>query len=214
MFIVPTRDGSNTLFSKDYQATYHSLFGAVTESKHVFLHHGLHTQAARNPISILEFGFGTGLNALLSLKFAIRQKKLVNYTGIETNALSLSIVKQLDYPAYLSSPELTDLFFRMHTEDAFDTDYFLFRKLVSLDEISPEEKFDVIFFDAFAPVHDPEMWQSSVFEKIYQHTSTGGCLVTYCAQGEVRRRLIKAGYKVQRLEGPPGKREMIQAVKA
>lgn len=213
VFIVPTRDGSNTLFSRAHHATYHSLFGAVSESKHVFIQHGLKSLPERSPIRILEFGFGSGLNAFLAYLFAISHDREIEYTGIEAYPIDSNIAAQLDYPHYLAYPEEGDIFLRMHEEDQLASDSFRFRKIDSLTGIRSDDRFDCIFFDAFAPVHQPDLWDQDTFIALYSLLSPGGCFVTYCAQGEVRRRLIAAGFNVERLSGPTGKREMLRAQK-
>jgi tRNA U34 5-methylaminomethyl-2-thiouridine-forming methyltransferase MnmC len=213
VYIITTRDGSNTLFSRNHNATYHSVYGAVAESKHVFIQHGLRTQVDRPAINILEFGFGTGLNAFLAYLFSLNFEKDVRYTGIEAFPIDISIARKLDYPYYLAFPEEGDIFLRMHEEDSFTSGPFQFRKVTSAVEISTGVLYDCIFFDAFAPGTQPDLWDQSIFETLFSLTSQGGCLVTYCAQGEVRRRLVQAGFQVDRVAGPPGKREMLRAVR-
>jgi tRNA U34 5-methylaminomethyl-2-thiouridine-forming methyltransferase MnmC len=213
VYIITTRDGSNTLFSRSLNATYHSVFGAVAESKHVFIQNGLKTQADRMHINVLEFGFGTGLNAFLAYLFSLNLEKEVSYTGIEAYPIDIGVARKLDYPYYLAYPEEGDIFLRMHEEDSFTSSPFTFQKIASPTEILSGAQYDCIFFDAFAPGAQPDLWDQSVFEVLFSLTSLNGCLVTYCAQGEVRRRLISAGYEVERISGPPGKREMLRAVR-
>jgi tRNA U34 5-methylaminomethyl-2-thiouridine-forming methyltransferase MnmC len=213
VFIITTRDGSNTLFSRSHNATYHSIFGAVAESKHVFIQNGLKYLVDKPVINILEFGFGTGLNAFLAYLFALNHEKEVSYTGIEAFPIDAGIARKLDYPYYLAFPEEGDIFLRMHEEEAFSSGPFQFKKISSVSEIPPKESYDCIFFDAFAPGTQPEIWDQAVFDALYKQTATDGYLVTYCAQGDVRRRLITAGYEAERISGPPGKREMLRAVK-
>jgi len=214
VYIITTRDGSNTLFSRSLNATYHSVYGAVAESKHVFIQNGLRTQSERPDINILEFGFGTGLNAFLAYLFALNLEKSVTYTGIEAFPIDVGVARKLDYPYYLAYPEEGDIFLRMHEEDSFSSGPFTFNKIGSPIDILTGSVYDCIFFDAFAPGAQPDLWDQSVFEVLFTLTSKGGCLVTYCAQGDVRRRLISAGYEVERISGPPGKREMLRAVKS
>ncbi len=213
VYIITTRDGSDTLFSRAFDATYHSIYGAVGESKHVFIQNGLDSHLPLDKISILEFGFGTGLNAFLAFLFALRHEKQVEYTGIEAFPIDFKVAERLDYPAYLSFPEERDIFLRMHTEPSFVLESFEFSKKSTFDEVDKSSLFNCIFFDAFAPGAQPELWEQPVFDALYKMTAGNGCLVTYCAQGEVRRRLIAAGYNVERLAGPPGKREMLRGVK-
>ncbi len=213
VYIVTTRDGSDTLFSQAFGATYHSVFGAVGESKHVFIQNGLDTRLQLDHISILEFGFGTGLNSFLAYLFALRHEKPMHYIGIESFPIAGKVAEKLDYPSYLAFPEEREIFLRMHAEKDFISGPFHFSKKPSFKDVKKASSFDCIFFDAFAPGAQPELWEQSVFESLFQMTAEDGCLVTYCAQGEVRRRLIAAGYQVERLAGPPGKREMLRGVK-
>jgi tRNA U34 5-methylaminomethyl-2-thiouridine-forming methyltransferase MnmC len=213
VFIMCTQDGSDTLYSHAYQTTYHSVFGAVGESRHVFLQHGLQSQQFREKISILEFGFGTGLNAFIAFLFSLKTNKPVQYTGIESHPIDPAIAYKLDYPAYLAFPEEKEVFLRLHTDPQFSYGSFDFSKISLLKDLPSDKQFDCIFFDAFAPVNQPEMWEQDIFDTLFKLTSSGGCLVTYCAQGEVRRRMAAAGFEMERLPGPPGKREMLRAVK-
>jgi tRNA U34 5-methylaminomethyl-2-thiouridine-forming methyltransferase MnmC len=213
VYIVTTRDGSDTLFSRAHNATYHSVFGAVAESKHVFIQHGLATITGKAPVAVLEFGFGTGLNAFLAYLHAINHEIEIQYTGIEAYPIDIRVARQLDYPLYLAFPEERDIYHRMHSEDDFTSGTFHFRKFTSASGILPTDRFDCIFFDAFAPGAQPELWEQAVFDQLFALTSDNGILVTYCAKGEARRRMEKAGYKVERIAGPPGKREMLRAVR-
>lgn len=215
VYVVITHDGSETLFSRQFNATYHSVHGAVSESRHVFIQHGLKTQAYRQAINVLEFGFGSGLNAFLAFLFSKKYSVPLSYTGIEDYRISREVASQLHYHEYLLASQHHDLFLKMHTGSAFSEDAFDFRCITSADfqQLSTSPSFDCIFFDAFAPGAQPELWQDDVFEKLFHLTTVGGTLATYCAQGEVRRKLQRAGYQVNRLPGPPGKREMIQAIR-
>lgn len=213
LFIAPTQDGSDTVFSLTHQASYHSMFGAVSESKHVFIQQGLAQFLSLPSIRVLEFGFGTGLNAFLSFLFAIRHDKEVFYTGVESNPLDPVVARKLNYPEYLAYPEERDVFHRMHEQSTFSYPPFHFHKVTGLEEISTEELFHCIFFDAFAPEVQPELWEQQVFDWLYQQLAPEGCLVTYCAKGDVRRRMSASGFDVHRLPGPPGKREMLKGCK-
>lgn len=213
VFVVSTRDGSDTLFSRAFNATYHSIHGAVGESRHVFVQFGLDSLDARTEIHILELGFGSGLNAFLAYLFSIKHNLPVHYTGIEAFPIDLEVARQLNYPQYLAFAEEQDVFERMHAESHFTTDHFHFQKVRDMLEVPDTSRFDCIFFDAFAPGVQPDLWSQEMLSKLFSLTNLGGCLVTYCAQGEVRRRLVTAGYEVQRLQGPPGKREMLRALR-
>jgi tRNA U34 5-methylaminomethyl-2-thiouridine-forming methyltransferase MnmC len=213
LWIHPTRDGSNTLFSHAFGATYHSLYGAVSESRHVFIQHGLASLPPAETVSVFEFGFGTGLNALLAAAWSGSTGIPLSYTGIDPVPLPGHLPPRLDYPAYIARPDLETLFLRMHREHTFYEGDIAFTRLATLGDIPPESRFDCIFFDAFAPAAQPECWSQDVFQYLYDLTAPGGILVTYCAQGEARRRMQHAGYTVERLPGPLGKREMLRARK-
>ena len=217
--LTPTDDGSPTLLAEEYGVTYHSRFGAVSESMHVFIGAGLRTRALDlDEVHILEAGFGTGLNAFLSaLEAEILQRKVV-YTGLETNPISLETALGLNYPKVIQVPEKADIYFKMHEaswgEQVDLSANFNFRKLQSpIEEYVEPESYDVIYFDAFAPLAQPELWTADVCYNMYQSLRPGGLLVTYCAQGAYKRNLKAAGFEVERLQGPPGKREMTRAEK-
>lgn len=214
--IERTADGSATLFVPELDEHYHSVKGAQTESQHIFIELGLNATAATSP-RILEIGFGTGLNALLTLEAAEKSCRKVHYTGIELYPLSWEMVKQLDYS---ESP----FFETIHTvpwgEDCLISPCFTLRKL-QLDFTKMEEApngfqppFDLVYFDAFAPEKQPEMWSQELFNQLYVSMNKGGILTTYCAKGIVRRMLQAAGFTVERLPGPPnGKREVLRGTK-
>src|SRR5688500_3959890 len=194
VFIVPTLDGSDTLFNKSFGATYHSLNGAVSESRHVFIQNGLKSQSDRNKISILEFGIGTGLNAFLAFLYSLKHQKEISYCGIEAFPIDLHVAGQLNYPAYLAAVPYNDIFRKIHTEYSFSHVKFQLDKFLSISDLDPNEKWDCIFFDAFSPDIQSELWQQNIFDRLFQLTSPDGCLVTYCAKGEIRRRMQSAGY--------------------
>ncbi len=213
VYLLTTRDGSDTLFSRKFNSTYHSINGAVAESRHVFLQHGLLTQAFRNEIHILEFGFGTGLNAFLAYLFSVKEDKDISYDGIESFPICLEVARRLSYPEYLAAPDAREVFMDMHSSREFHNNHFNFHLHLNTAEFQPTHPFDCVFFDAFDPSAQPEVWTADLFHDLYHLTSVGGCLVTYCAQGEVRRNMQKAGYEVERLSGAPGKREMLRAIR-
>lgn len=211
-----TADGSHTLYIPEMEEHYHSVNGAVQESRHVFIDAGLH-QLCGSEIRILEIGFGTGLNAFLTLLEAARLGKTIHYTSIERYPLEKEIVRALNYPRQIS-PAAEPLFYALH-ETPWNvsvpvTPYFTLHKMEgdSNSCLFPDIA-DLVYFDAFAPDKQPEMWNQPIFDKLYRGTSPGGILTTYCAKGTVRRMLQAAGYTVERIPGPPGKREMLRARK-
>jgi tRNA U34 5-methylaminomethyl-2-thiouridine-forming methyltransferase MnmC len=181
----------------------------------VFIKHGLdHAKKNAGP-RIHEVGFGTGLNALLAMRWAEEHQVHVHFTTLETNVLSLELAEQLNYAS--SGQEQSD-FLKMHAaswnQDVVITPHFTLHKAQRevQSEVS-EEQFDVIFFDAFGPPTQPEMWTPAIFQRMFNALKSGGILVTYCAKGQVRRDMKSVGFTVERLPGPPGKREMLRATK-
>lgn len=212
-----TDDGSQTLFVPSLDEHYHSVKGALTESVHIFLHMGLQECKAAEP-RVLEVGFGTGLNAILTLQESMQQGRTVHYTTLERYPLALELVRRLDYPALLPH-DVAAYYLPLH-EAAWDewvtlTPHFRLRKVeTDFTTLEYREKYDVIYFDAFAPEKQPEMWSQEIFNRLHACLDEGGILVTYCAKGVVRRMLQAAGFTVERLPGPPGgKREILRARK-
>ena len=219
MALITTQDGSHTLFSERYGVTYHSKYGAVTESAHVFIDAGLRFKAAvQREIAVLEVGFGTGLNAFMTWLEAERRNLDVSYTGIEAFPLTLKEASAFNFASQLRAPERHADFLRLH-RCAWEhpvklSGYFtLEKKNMRLEAFLSPEAFDLIYFDAFAPQAQPELWTIAVFARLYAALRPEGILVTYCAQGDFKRTLKKVGFLVERLQGPPGKREMTRAGK-
>jgi tRNA U34 5-methylaminomethyl-2-thiouridine-forming methyltransferase MnmC len=217
--IVTSQDGSHTVFSERFGFTYHSKFGAITESAHIFITAGLRYRALMTKqIDILETGFGTGLNAFLTLLEAERRNLTVHYTGLETFPIDDHDAQQLNYTELLKCPDRHRDFMTLHQCDwskaHLITPHFGFQKLqIAIETFEAVEKFDLIYFDAFAPQAQPELWTVDVMERMYHALRPEGVLVTYCAKGEFKRNLKKAGFEVEALSGPPGKREMTRALK-
>jgi len=216
--ITLTQDGSHTLYLPDFDESYHSVHGAVQESRHVYINAALLAALPLfSEIRLLEIGFGTGLNALLTL-LANDTPKSIYYCGIEAFPLTASELQQLNYPEVL---QIDNQLFQSLHEAAWDAEYekitssFYLKKLATtLQSVSlPENFFNVVYFDAFAPSVQPELWESAIFEKIYTSMSAGGVMTTYSAKGSVRRSLQQTGFTVERLPAPAGKREMLRAVK-
>jgi tRNA U34 5-methylaminomethyl-2-thiouridine-forming methyltransferase MnmC len=218
--IRQTKDGSNTLYVPALNEHYHSVHGALQESQHVFIKHGLeHVLDLRKDIKILEVGFGTGLNAILTYPFALAQKAFIQYDTLEKHPLEASVVEQLHFDRVILNPELQDVFEQMHkapwNEPVDIIPYFTLQKIhETLEEFTaPQAYYDLIYFDAFAPEKQPELWSDEMFRKLYKATRPGGVLVTYCAKGSFKRSLKAAGFEVEALPGPPGKREMTRGLK-
>jgi len=212
-----TSDGSDTLYSTEMNESYHSLNGAIQESRHIFIEAGLH-QVKRQNIRIFEVGFGTGLNALLTWDEARKNSLNVKYDAIELFPVTDAMTESLNYPAF--GPNLpADAFIRLHNtpwnrEEALESDCFYLNKIQGdFTNFIFTDKYDLVYFDAFAPDKQPEMWEENIFLKIFNALNDTGILVTYSAKGEVRRRLLRCGFNVERIPGPPGKREMLRAEK-
>ena len=217
MILEQTADGSYTLYVPELDEHYHSVKGALTESQHIFIDLGLKHSSVTSP-HILEIGLGTGLNCVLTLLEAKENQRHVHYTGIERYPLNEEIIRKLNYPSIIGK-ECENDYFAIHQapwdEDVCLSPWFTLHKMEGdFTHYSFEQKYDIIYFDAFAPEKQPEMWEQSLFDNLYQVLNEGGILTTYCAKGVVRRMLQTAGFKVERLPGPPGgKREILRATK-
>lgn len=212
-----TEDGSHTFFVPELNEHYHSMHGAIQESTHVFIDAGLR-QCAKKEIYVLEIGFGTGLNAFLSLLEAEKTSRKIDFTSLEFYPIPLQEAEKLNY-AELIEPSQKNNFRKLHSVE-WDkwkqiTQYFALQKrftdFSNPVNFHPENKFDVIFFDAFAPEKQPEMWTQPIFDALFSFCVPDAVLTTYCAKGAVRRMLQAAGFSVERLPGPPGKREILRA---
>lgn len=214
-----TADGSSTLYNPLLDEHYHSIHGALNESNHVFIKKGFldfidFFKNVKN-INILEIGFGTGLNCILTFIENLKLNISLNYTSLEPFPLEMKIIDNLDFN--LDSRQL-DTFRLMHQSFwgkplEINQQFSLEKSKLKLKDFNTNKLYDIIYFDAFAPNKQPELWKVDVFRKLFNLTSSNGVLVTYCAKGQVRRDLEKVGYFVERLKGPPGKREMLRATK-
>jgi len=220
--IIKTADGSHSLYVKELDEHYHSIHGAIQEGKHVFIKMGLTSSPfllqEKGTINILEIGLGTGLNVLLTYLKITENPSHIYYTALEAFPLSAGIIKQLNYVELLNVKSHQLFFDQIHSseweKDIQLSEYFTLHKIKNtLQEVKFKNQFDIIYFDAFGPRVQPEMWTENIFSKIYAATKPNGFLVTYCAKGEVKRTLKKAGFIVETLQGPPGKREMVRARK-
>lgn len=211
-----TNDNSHTLFVPDLNETYHSKHGAIQESMHVFVNAGL-GYFNEKKLTVLEVGFGTGLNAALSCIFAEDNAVLVDYTGVEAFPINNEIAQQLNYTSLiegLSEKVFLNLHYLRWNKKTKISNYFSLTKLnKSIKDFELDNNFDVVFFDAFGPNVQPEMWDKSIFENLFNSLKENGVLVTYCAKGSVKRTLKEVGFTIENLPGPPGKREMTRAIK-
>lgn len=240
--IVQSADGSHTFYLPDLQEHFHSVNGAVQESLHVFIEQGyLRTPERVKELSVLELGFGTGLNCFLTLLFANQRPQGINYTGLEAFPLTENEYRMLNYPEIVAVEVLprytaiagfvpgwqegeagkclNKLFLQLHEAD-WDTPFspsggFVLEKRMQLleDAVFPTEAFDLVYFDAFAPQVQPALWEEQMFAKIHASMKPGGLLVTYAAKGSLKRTLKACGFSLEHPAGPPGKREMTRAFK-
>lgn len=218
--LLITEDGSHTIYLPELKETYHSTHGAIRESEHVFIRQGLEhaLQDGKKTIKIFELGFGTGLNALLSWIYAERNQISINYHSIEAFPLTQKDIEVLNYPSLIDAVDVTAKFHKIH-ECSWNVPVvlspcFQLNKIeMQIEEFHTDMQFDVCFFDAFAPSKQAEMWEIPILEKVKNMLVPQGILVTYCAKGQLKRDLKSLGFEVESLPGPPGKKEMVRAVR-
>lgn len=218
--IIITGDGSPSLYINQLKETYHSKYGAITESDHVYIKEGFAHWVSLNKQKaprIFEMGLGTGLIAYLSYVFALNHKVFCEYVSVEKYPLSIDEVQSLRMKDALPDPDHHHFFDQLHEvtwgQNLSKSD-FLFKKLEQdFFSVTLDQSFDIMFYDAFGYHVNSEMWQEKALQKCYDLLQYGGVWVSYCAKGSVRRSLEKIGFTVERLEGPPGKREMLRAIK-
>lgn len=213
-----TDDGSHTVFSEEFGEKYHSRFGAITESLQVFINAGLKSRIlSQSKIDVLEVGLGTGLNALLTWVESEKAKTNIFYTAVEAFPLPETNWRALNFGEILGGESHT-IFEKIHRAEwgqwAPVSDSFSILKLQEkVENTSFQENFDLIYYDAFAPDSQPELWTLAIFRKMFNALRPDGILTTYCAKGEVKRNLKATGFLIESLPGPPGKREMTRATK-
>jgi len=218
--IVKTADGSNTIFNSEVGENYHSKHGALQESRHVFLKSGLEHFLSINPtnnVSVLEVGFGTGLNFLLSADYCIAQNIKLYYTGIEAYPVPKSMMAQTGYDEYIS-PEVWEQFIALYPASLqhpveLNKNCKLQIANCKLQDFASNRQYDVIYFDAFAAAYQPEMWDEAAITHTLQFLKSGGVFVTYAITGNLKRIIKSLGLKVEKAPGAPGKREMLRARK-
>lgn len=216
--IILTADGSHSLHVDELDEQYHSIHGAIQESQHVFIEHGLKfVKQSKWDVHILEVGFGTGLNALLTGLERNKGDKFY-YTTLEAFPLEDELIAQLNYADAIGTDRAQIYWKEIHEaqwEKQVVIDFFFVLKKLQqkLEDFSAEAEFDLVYFDAFAPNKQPEMWTNEMLAKVYDALKPGGVLVTYCSRGQVRRDLEALGFTVERLDGPPGKKHMVRAIK-
>lgn len=215
--IIITSDGSTTIHLPDWNEQYHSKHGAIQEAYHVFIKHGLEAVSTTD-VSILEIGFGTGLNAFITFLEGIKRSQSIHYVGVEAYPVAKEEVAKLNYVTELAAEEHRQEFEKIHEvawEEAQEISarFSLEKKKLFFHEITHENEFDLIYFDAFGARVQPDLWTEKIFAIMYKALKENGVLVTYSAKGSVRRAMQAVGFEVERLPGPPGKREMLRARK-
>ncbi len=215
--LVTTGDGSHSLRNTDLDETYHSMHGAVQESRHVFIANGLDVflQKLADPLRVFEVGFGTGLNALLTWRWARKHRRHVHYTSIEAFPLEPSVWSKLNYGEHLGHGDDVRTLHRVpwNVETRVEEFFTLFKIHGDIQSWESSEAFHLVYFDAFAPSKQPEMWTLDVLSKVVGAMMTDGVFVTYSAKGQLKRDLNTLGLLVETLAGPPGKKEMVRALK-
>lgn len=220
--VIQTEDGSNSIFVPELNETYHSKHGSLQEAMHIFILKGLWEKAKQKKnINILEIGFGTGLNALLSYCMADEFGYTINYTGVEAYPVEEEMALSLNYPDHIDHSKAREFFKQLHEsvweEKEILSDQFILEKkrmdIKDIGQLNPNEEYDLIYFDAFGPDVQPDLWTEDVFKECYAHLNKGGILMTYSCKGVVRRAMKAVGFKVTKVPGPKGKREISQAIK-
>jgi tRNA U34 5-methylaminomethyl-2-thiouridine-forming methyltransferase MnmC len=215
--IIHTLDGSTTIHIKEWNECYHSKHGAIQEAKHVFIQNGL-ALFENKSVAILEIGFGTGLNAFITFIESKKLNQIINYVGVEAYPIAASELQAMNYVTELKAVEQQNIFDKIHEsvwneKVILDTDFTLTKRKQFFESVEDVEQFDLIYFDAFGYRVQPELWTISIFEKMYNALKPNGKLVTYAARGVVKRNMMEVGFVVEKLPGPPGKREMFRAIK-
>ncbi|MFT7250676.1 MAG: tRNA U34 5-methylaminomethyl-2-thiouridine-forming methyltransferase MnmC [Flavobacterium sp.] len=215
--IILTKDGSSSIFLPELNETYHSKFGAIQEAKHVFIKSGLSLLNEKS-VSILEIGFGTGLNAFITFLEASKSIQNINYVGVEAFPVELDIIEKLNYVSELEALAYQSIFNEMHkskwdVENKITSYFNLTKRKQKFEDISDSEKYNLIYFDAFGFDVQPELWSEEIFKKMYDALLPGGILVTYACRSSIKNAMLNVGFRVEKLPGAPGKREMLRAIK-
>lgn len=215
--IITTDDGSVTIYLPEMNESYHSKFGAIQEAKHVFIKNGLDLMEGK-PLSILEIGFGTGLNAFITFLEAQKNNRKIYYTGIEAYPVATEEAALLNYVSELKGEDFSHIFRQMHEsawgEDVKLTDNFVLNKQkLRFEDVTFDNRFDLIYFDAFGYPSQPDLWSEEIFAKMYTALKDKGILVTYACRTVIKKAMQAAGFTTKKLPGPPGKREMLRAYK-
>ena len=215
--IIITDDGSTTIRIPDWDENYHSTHGAIQEAKHVFIKNGLDLFQKQDSISILEIGFGTGLNAFITFLETVNKEK-VNYVGVEAYPISSEEIAQMNYVTELQATQYQVVFDKMHACDweshqIITENFILTKRKQFFQDIADKEQYDLIYFDAFGFPLQPELWSEAIFKKMYEALLPKGTLVTYACRSSIKNAMLSVGFSIEKLPGAPGKREMLRATK-
>ena len=215
--IIITDDGSTTIRIPDWDENYHSTHGAIQEAKHVFIKNGLNLFQKQDSISILEIGFGTGLNAFITFLETINKEK-VNYVGVEAYPISEEEIAQMNYVSELDAKKYQEVFDKMHScdwekQETISENFHLTKRKQFFQDIEDKNQFDLIYFDAFGFPLQPELWSEVIFKKMYDALLPKGTLVTYACRSSIKNAMLSVGFSIEKLPGAPGKREMLRATK-
>lgn len=215
--IIITNDGSTTIRIPDWDENYHSTHGAIQEAKHVFIKNGLDLFQNQDSISILEIGFGTGLNAFITFLETLNKEKL-NYVGVEAYPISQEEIVQMNYVSELDAEKYQEIFDKMHACDwenqqTITENFLLTKRKQFFQDIKDKNQFDLIYFDAFGFPLQPELWSEVIFKKMYDALLPKGTLVTYACRSSIKNAMLSVGFSIEKLPGAPGKREMLRATK-
>ena len=214
--LVITNDGSHTIFNSKLNECYHSKHGAIVEAEHVFIRNGLFA-SIKSKLDILEVGFGTGLNALLTYQQAERKLITVNYHTIELFPIAKEKYTKLNFSELIGVKK--EKLLNLHTcswgeNHKLNSHFSIYKNQIALEKYNSNIKFDIIYFDAFSPEKQPELWNKNIFKKMHDLLNLNGILVTYCAKGSVKRTMRSVGFEIEVLDGPPGKRQMTRVKKS
>lgn len=212
--ILITSDGSSTIHLPDWNEQYHSKNGSINETYHVFIESGL-KQVKKDKVAVLEIGFGTGLNCFITY---LEAKKTIDYVGVEAYPVTAEEVEKMNFLSVLKAENETTAFNKIHNvsweeKHAISDTFSLTKRKQFFEDITDQNAFDLIYFDAFGARVQPQLWTEEIFQKMFNSLTENGILVTYSAKGSVRRAMQAVGFTVERLPGPPGKREMLRARK-
>ncbi len=214
--VIVTSDGSTTIHIPEWDEQYHSKHGAIQEAYHVFIKKGL--DLFQDDLSILEIGFGTGLNAFITYLESEKRKLKIDYTGVEAYPVAEKEIARLNYVKELGVVNKQEIFTMLHAvswgkKQMISENFYILKRVQFFKDIIDENAFHLIYFDAFGARVQPELWTEEIFALMYKALKMNGVLVTYAAKGSVRRAMQTVGFTVERLDGPPGKREMLRARK-